>query len=161
MSFYSLGIYRPNWRQKKALAGQGVVADLGSHIIDMARMLVGDIGSVTGVLRNLLPEQWPADKGAAPVIETDTHCAMMVRFEGGAVGYLAYDCARRFERLPAHAQDALGQLGRGGVNRPYLVAERGLAGHDGPVNVHARGAELPVGPQDANRRDEVPQPPRP
>jgi anthranilate synthase component I len=30
------------------------------------------------------------------------------RFFGGAVGFLAYDIARYFERLPAHAQDELG-----------------------------------------------------
>src|SRR5262245_643703 len=29
------------------------------------------------------------------------------RFQGGAVGYLAYECARYFERLPAPARDDL------------------------------------------------------
>jgi anthranilate synthase component 1 len=36
------------------------------------------------------------------------HLPGLPRFSGGAVGFLAYDAVRRFERLPATAKDALG-----------------------------------------------------
>src|SRR3954449_11208464 len=37
------------WRFDKAAAGSGALGDLGAHVIDLARYLVGEIGSVSAI----------------------------------------------------------------------------------------------------------------
>jgi len=69
--------------------GGGVTADLGSHIISMARFLIGDIETVNANLRTLYPDR-PVAPGSAerrPVI-IDDQAEMLVTFAGGATGSL-------------------------------------------------------------------------
>lgn len=70
------------WRQHRAQAGYGVLADLLSHRIDLAHRIVGPITAVSAELRTFCPEREgrPAD--------VDDWCALTVRFAGGAAGTL-------------------------------------------------------------------------
>ena len=43
------------WRFDKSLAGSGALGDLGAHVIDLARYLVGEIESVAGVTATFKP----------------------------------------------------------------------------------------------------------
>ena len=43
------------WRFDRAQAGTGAIGDLGTHIIDLARYLVGDIVSVSALVRTVVP----------------------------------------------------------------------------------------------------------
>ena len=43
------------WRFDRAQAGTGAIGDLGTHIIDLARYLVGEITSVSALVRTVLP----------------------------------------------------------------------------------------------------------
>ena len=43
------------WRLNKAEAGAGALGDLGSHIIDLGRYLVGEIESVGAMMRHVYP----------------------------------------------------------------------------------------------------------
>jgi predicted dehydrogenase len=65
------------WRFDKALAGSGALGDLGAHVIDMARYLVGEIESVASTTATFKPGR-----------EVDDAFEAAVRFSGGAVGTL-------------------------------------------------------------------------
>ncbi len=65
------------WRFDKSLAGSGALGDLGAHVIDLARYLVGEVASVSGTTRTF-------KKGR----DVDDAFEAAVRFENGAVGTL-------------------------------------------------------------------------
>jgi predicted dehydrogenase len=63
------------WRFDKSLAGSGALGDLGAHVIDLARYLVGEIAAVTGLTATF----WPGR-------QVDDAFEAAVAFAGGAVG---------------------------------------------------------------------------
>ena len=63
------------WRFDKAAAGSGALGDLGSHVVDLARYLVGEVESVAAVTATFHPGRAVDDAFEA-----------VVAFEGGAVG---------------------------------------------------------------------------
>jgi predicted dehydrogenase len=63
------------WRFDKALAGSGALGDLGAHVIDLARYLVGEIESVAGTTATFKPGR-----------EVDDAFESVVAFDNGAVG---------------------------------------------------------------------------
>lgn len=67
--------------------GGGVVADLGSHIIAMARHLLGPISEVCGRLETII-KQRPEALGSARLraVEVDDIAHGLVRFDRGCVG---------------------------------------------------------------------------
>jgi predicted dehydrogenase len=65
------------WRFDKAAAGSGALGDLGAHVIDLARYLVGEIADVSAMTATFAPGR-----------EVDDAFEAAVRFEGGAVGTL-------------------------------------------------------------------------
>jgi predicted dehydrogenase len=86
------------WRLQKEVAGSGTHGDLSAHIIDLARFLVGEFDSVTGLLHTFIRERpldtsgegaWgatatsPRAKGPVTV---DDAAAFLARFRGGALG---------------------------------------------------------------------------
>jgi predicted dehydrogenase len=70
------------WRLDKAQAGSGALGDLGSHIVDLARFLVGEIETVSAMLRTITPV-----RGGVKV-EVDDAFVANVRFANGVVGTL-------------------------------------------------------------------------
>jgi predicted dehydrogenase len=75
------------WRCRKATAGAGVVADLGSHIIGLARHLVGEIQEVSGSLQTVVRERPLAgEPGRTAPVEVDDQAQALVRFASGAPG---------------------------------------------------------------------------
>ncbi len=76
------------WRLDKKLAGSGALGDIGAHIIDIGRFLVGDIKSVSALTRTFVSERPLGDgKGMGKVDVDDAFCAA-VEFENGAIGTL-------------------------------------------------------------------------
>ena len=63
------------WRFEKEAAGSGALGDLGAHVVDLARYLVGEIGSVAAVTATFQPGR-----------EVDDAFEAVVEFESGAVG---------------------------------------------------------------------------
>jgi predicted dehydrogenase len=63
------------WRFQPAEAGSGALGDLGTHVIDLARFLNGEIASVSGFLKTFLPGR-----------KVDDALEAVVEFENGAVG---------------------------------------------------------------------------
>src|SRR3712207_718113 len=62
------------WRFDKAAAGSGALGDLGAHVIDLARCLVGEIEAVAAMTGTFKPGR-----------EVDDAVESVVAFEGGAV----------------------------------------------------------------------------
>ncbi|MEI7534093.1 MAG: Gfo/Idh/MocA family oxidoreductase, partial [Verrucomicrobiae bacterium] len=50
-----------DWRLQKETSGSGVHSDINSHIIDLARYLVGEFTSVCGAVHTFVPERPRAD----------------------------------------------------------------------------------------------------
>jgi predicted dehydrogenase len=76
------------WRARLGEAGAGALGDLGSHIIDIARTLCGDIAQVCGTLHTLV-DRGPTAAGI------DDLTAMLVRFEDGTSGVIEASWALR------------------------------------------------------------------
>ena len=75
------------WRLNKAEAGAGAMGDLGTHIIDLGRFLVGEIESVGAMTRTFIPKR-PLPDGSMAKVDIDDAFVATVAFEGGAIGTL-------------------------------------------------------------------------
>lgn len=77
------------WRLRKEYAGSGPLGDLGSHIIDLARFLIGEITAVTGVMRTFIEERpLPEDPTKKGKVTVEDAFSATVEFENGAIGTL-------------------------------------------------------------------------
>jgi predicted dehydrogenase len=74
------------WRLDPA-GGHGVVADLGSHIISIARYLAGPVESLSGQVVTVVGER-PVAPGSAEkrTVEVDDQARALLRFSSGATG---------------------------------------------------------------------------
>ncbi len=70
------------WRQQRAIAGAGVLADLGSHLIDLVRFWGSEFRRVTGLTAALYPRL-----AGRPVPEADAPDAVtfLAELDGGAL----------------------------------------------------------------------------
>jgi predicted dehydrogenase len=92
--FQDGGVVRPNanfgWRGSKATGGSGMVGDIGSHIIDMAEYLNGEILRVTGRARarvSRAPEDgWMDDAARISDDIVDDSAFWLAEFANGSVG---------------------------------------------------------------------------
>jgi predicted dehydrogenase len=87
-----------SWRFRKDVAGSGALGDIATHVIDLARYLVGEIAEVNAVMSTFITER-PLQSGGADTLGTirgsggptgtvdvDDEVMTLVRFEDGAVG---------------------------------------------------------------------------
>jgi predicted dehydrogenase len=88
-----------SWRFQKSVAGSGTVGDIGTHVVDFARYLVGEIASVNAMIKTHIPTRpkqaggidklgvGGGDKNAerGPV-DVDDEMLTMVKFTNGAIG---------------------------------------------------------------------------
>jgi predicted dehydrogenase len=79
------------WRTDKKTAGSGAIGDLGSHIIDLSRHLVGEVKSIGAITKTFIPER-PGPDGKPLKADVDDAFASVVEFENGAIGTL--ECSR-------------------------------------------------------------------
>ena len=73
------------WRLQKEHAGSGALGDLGSHVIDLGRSLVGEIASVSAQTRTFI-KQRPWGDGTMGTVDVDDAFAAVVEFDNGALG---------------------------------------------------------------------------
>jgi predicted dehydrogenase len=73
------------WRLQKDQAGSGALGDLGAHIIDLGRYLVGDVKSVSGMTRTFIEDRAFED-GSPGKVDVDDAFAALMEFENGALG---------------------------------------------------------------------------
>lgn len=73
-----------------AAAGGGVIADLGSHALDIATFLAGDIAELTAVTKIAYPERPSAAEPSRRVaVDAEDSMTAIVRLASGAVGTIA------------------------------------------------------------------------
>jgi predicted dehydrogenase len=77
-----------NWRLEKARCGSGSLGDLGSHLIDLARWLMGEVKSVGALSRTFITERPRADGKGVGKVDVDDGIAALLEFECGAIGTL-------------------------------------------------------------------------
>jgi predicted dehydrogenase len=86
-----------DWRFDRAVGGS-TIADLGSHLIDMALWMVGDVAEVSAQSATFVTERTnPSGGGPVPVTVDDASSALL-RFQGGARGVV--EMARVAVRRP-------------------------------------------------------------
>jgi predicted dehydrogenase len=76
------------WRLRQSEAGSGVLGDLGSHAIDLARFLVGEPDTVMAVTRTFIEDRPLLGGGGRGKVEVDDAFASVVTFGSGAIGTL-------------------------------------------------------------------------
>lgn len=82
------------WRLQAKNAGSGAAGDIGSHIIDLARFLVGDIAEVNALTETFVRRRG-ADHGRSVRVDVDDAIMIIGRFRNGALLNLE---ATRFAR---------------------------------------------------------------
>ena len=75
------------WRLDKSIAGSGTLGDLGSHIIDLARFLVGEPRKVSAMAKTFIKQRSIPGGGIGEVTVDDAFAATL-EFENGAMGTL-------------------------------------------------------------------------
>lgn len=88
-----------SWRFREEVAGSGALGDIGTHVVDFARYLTGEITEVHAITERYIADR-PVPEGAADqlagaeklsdarreAVDVDDEVMMMLRFETGAVG---------------------------------------------------------------------------
>jgi predicted dehydrogenase len=88
-----------SWRFQKSVAGSGTVGDIGTHVVDFARYLAGEIASVNAITKTHIPTRPKqaggidklgvgggdrnAERGA---VDVDDEMLTMLKFKSGAIG---------------------------------------------------------------------------
>jgi len=77
------------WRQEKRRAGSGAVGDIASHVLDLARFLVGELRGVAGLSRIVVPRR-PVGRGSrqSKVVDVEDLYEGVLEFTNGAMGTL-------------------------------------------------------------------------
>jgi len=75
------------WRFDKAIAGSGIIGDLGSHFLYIAEWLYGKIEAITCRLSYIV-EREPTDPNGNPYEVADDSCMLTLEFANGAMGMI-------------------------------------------------------------------------
>jgi predicted dehydrogenase len=76
------------WRLDKNTAGSGALGDLGSHIIDLARFLVGEPRRVSAMTKTFIKSRPTGEGSEFGEVTVDDAFGALVEFENGAIGSL-------------------------------------------------------------------------
>jgi len=90
-----------HWRFRQGPAGAGALGDVGAHIIDLARFLVGEVDSVVATTQRFIDQRpLPQDRQRQGAVEVDDLACALVQFRSGASGTLKASWA-----LPGYKND--------------------------------------------------------
>lgn len=85
---------RLDWRFVNEYAGCGVIGDLGVHLIDMTRYLVGDFKSVYASTEIVVKQRQKLDSDEYAAVETEDLASFMAKLEGNVnANFLISRCA--------------------------------------------------------------------
>ena len=74
-----------SWRSARDQSGLGALGDLGSHIVSLAHLVVGEVAEVCGDMATVIAER-PVEGGGRRPVETEDQAHFLARFAGGAMG---------------------------------------------------------------------------
>lgn len=91
-----------NWRLDKSITGTGTLGDLGSHMLDAARFLLGEPIEVSAMMASLIKERQDPSTGEAVPVDIDDFAAFTAEMEGGVPAVFqtsrnAYGSRNQFE----------------------------------------------------------------
>ena len=89
------------WRLQMARSGGGALMDLGAHVFDLVRHLVGEIAEVNARLHTFIPRRPDPSTGAPAPVDVDDVAVVQVRTARGALGVI------EASRLATGVQDEL------------------------------------------------------
>ena len=94
------------WRFDRAQAGSGALGDLGAHIIDLARYLVGEVTTVAGITRTFVSDR------SGHEVDLDDAFEATIEFENGALGTLEASrvCPGRVNHLALEINGSTGSI---------------------------------------------------
>ena len=77
------------WKLRKMQSGGGALVDLGSHLIDMIRYLLGDFGKVLATTKTYIAQR-PSEAGSTQMesVDVDDAAWLQIRLMNGVVGTL-------------------------------------------------------------------------
>jgi predicted dehydrogenase len=78
--------WRATWRERHELAAGGVLFNIGSHLFDIARYVLGPIEFATGFFFNVPRERIDVKTGAQTTVETDDFANCWFRLASGVRG---------------------------------------------------------------------------
>jgi predicted dehydrogenase len=125
-----------NWRMDRAITGTGVLGDLGSHMIDAARFLIGEPVQVSALLQSLITEREDPATGKPVPVDIERRRV----FDLGASERRAVRGARTDRRtgsLQAQADARFRGFGAGDVAGGNAGSARRLSQ---PARARSRGA---------------------
>jgi predicted dehydrogenase len=74
------------WRFNKEITGTGTLGDLGAHMIDLARFLIGEFQELSAQLQTFIPERRDPVTGAMVKVEVDDFASFQSRMQEGIMG---------------------------------------------------------------------------
>lgn len=89
-----------SWRMDVSQAGAGALGDLGSHVVDLGRFLVGDIDRVRGATRTFVESRPDPHSDGTRQVTNDDMTTAQLSFENGAMGTVGVSRA-----TPGHKND--------------------------------------------------------
>lgn len=72
------------WRFKKEFSGSGTLGDLGSHVIDLTRFMVGEYEKVCGHAGTFVTKRKIVGSEEYGEVDVDDYCHFLAALEGGA-----------------------------------------------------------------------------
>jgi predicted dehydrogenase len=76
------------WRYDSKRAGGGTLADLGSHILDISRFLIGDVKAVCSTQATFINERKVAFSSESANVDVDDYTCALLKFTNGVTGRL-------------------------------------------------------------------------
>ncbi len=90
-----------SWRLDRERSGGGAVVDLGAHVIDLVRYLLGEFRSLSALQRTFIPRRPLSDGSGTGEVRVDDLTLVQAELENGAVGTM------EFSRLATGTEDEL------------------------------------------------------
>lgn len=123
-----------NWRYESQITGTGALGDLGSHMVDAARFLIGEFEEVAAHMNTFIHHRPDKQAGVEGTVDVDDFAGFLASLNGGVSGVFqtsrnAYGSGNQLEI------NVYGDLGTIKVNCEQpdeLIAIRQQAGTDNP-----------------------------
>jgi predicted dehydrogenase len=74
------------WRLDKKVCGSGALGDLGAHVLDLARFLVGEPTRVMGMAKTFVKQRPLPDGSGIGEVDVDDAFISLLEFDNGAIG---------------------------------------------------------------------------
>lgn len=98
IEYLQSGVFIPGrrleWRFVKEYAGSGTLADLGVHLIDMTRFLIGDFKTVCAMQTTVVKERMKLDSDEYAPVKVDDITSFVAKLEGDVIAnFMVTKCA--------------------------------------------------------------------